>query len=321
VCADLSAHLGLHVFNNRTTFGTGIGREYDLRAVRSTRVRPPAERAVLERRGHEVAVVELQGVLHFGGLEGLTRRVAARPPQLRCLVLDMKRVSGADLAAARLLDGLAGTLERAGTALRITHLPTGAPTRRFLEEHGVRDRPGRRLYFDDTDTALGELEDELVAPERHHRRGEELALAELAIVEGLLPDDVDILRGMMTRCRFEAGESVFREGDPGDAIYLLAGGRVSVRLALDGSERRARIATLAAGVTFGEMAILGGGASVRSADVWADEPIVCWRLPVSAWEALGHDHPRIALVLFRNLARDLSDRLRVARDVIRSLAQ
>jgi glutaminase len=94
---------------------------------------------------------------------------------------------------------------------------------------------------------------------------------------------------------------------------------VSVCIRLPEQGRDARIATLGPGVTFGEMAILSGEGNARSADVRADVPIACYRLAVDRWEALGRNYPDIALVLFRNLARELSDRLRNARDVIRVL--
>ena len=59
-----------------------------------------------------------------------------------------------------------------------------------------------------------------------------------------------------------AGETVFRHGDPGDALYIVATGAVEV---LDGDDRV--LATLDAGQAFGEMALLSGG--TRTATVRA----------------------------------------------------
>jgi len=67
----------------------------------------------------------------------------------------------------------------------------------------------------------------------------------------------------------EAGEVVFRAGDPGDALYIVARGQVEVVADSSGVSPVAgkSIAELGAGHAFGEMALLSGGprtATVRS---------------------------------------------------------
>jgi CRP-like cAMP-binding protein len=50
---------------------------------------------------------------------------------------------------------------------------------------------------------------------------------------------------------------------------------------------------------FGELAAVSRG--VRSADVRADEPVVCFALPMAAFERLGEERPDVKLVLLENL--------------------
>jgi CRP-like cAMP-binding protein len=51
-----------------------------------------------------------------------------------------------------------------------------------------------------------------------------------------------------------AGTAIFREGDPGDALYVVEHGRV--RLYRDTSARRVHLATVSDGAVFGEMAAI-----------------------------------------------------------------
>jgi hypothetical protein len=69
-------------------------------------------------------------------------------------------------------------------------------------------------------------------------------------------------------------------GDQAKLLFVLARGSVSVqiRVPTQAGDKRRRAASLGPGLTFGEMALLGGGA--RSADVVADEKVNCYGLSV-----------------------------------------
>jgi hypothetical protein len=69
----------------------------------------------------------------------------------------------------------------------------------------------------------------------------------------------DLLPTVRTR-RLAAGEVLFRAGDPGDALFIVAKGRVQVQ-----AEAGTSIAELNAGEAFGEMALLSGGARTATA--------------------------------------------------------
>ncbi|MEQ1566600.1 MAG: cyclic nucleotide-binding domain-containing protein [Myxococcota bacterium] len=78
------------------------------------------------------------------------------------------------------------------------------------------------------------------------------------------------------------GEWVFREGDAGDAWYVLYEGEVEVVKEAQGAERV--IAMLGRRACFGEMAILDG--SPRSASVRATQPSTALRFPRSSFTRL-----------------------------------
>ncbi len=80
----------------------------------------------------------------------------------------------------------------------------------------------------------------------------------------------------------EPGQSVFLEGDPGDAWYLLYEGEVEVVKETEDGPRA--IAILGRRACFGEMAILDG--SPRSASVRATTAITVMRFPRSEFTKL-----------------------------------
>jgi glutaminase len=93
-------------------------------------------------------------------------------------------------------------------------------------------------------------------------------------------------------------------------------GSLSVLISTGGD--RQRIATLGPGATFGEMAVLDG--DPRSTSVRADTAVTCKVLTLEAIAMLEARFPAVRSVLFANLARELSSRLRDANEEIRALA-
>lgn len=71
------------------------------------------------------------------------------------------------------------------------------------------------------------------------------------------------------------GQPVFREGDPGDAWYVLYDGQVEVIKEAEGTQRP--VTTLGKRSCFGEMAILDG--SPRSATVRCQGDVTAFRFP------------------------------------------
>ena len=77
------------------------------------------------------------------------------------------------------------------------------------------------------------------------------------------------------------------------------------------------MASLGPGLTFGEMALFDGGA--RSADVIADERVICYGFAVEQLQELAAKHPNIMVTILANLTREFSERLRHANEAIRTL--
>ena len=103
---------------------------------------------------------------------------------------------------------------------------------------------------------------------------------------------------------YPAGSVLFREGDVGNALVVIARGRVRISRRISGGEEA--FAILSPGEIFGEMALLDPG-SGRSADAFAHEDAVVLELSRERFEALESADPEgcaeLSLLLCRLAAR------------------
>jgi CRP/FNR family cyclic AMP-dependent transcriptional regulator len=134
---------------------------------------------------------------------------------------------------------------------------------------------------------------------------------------GALSDDVlGVLSGMLTVVIPEIGEVIFREGDEGNAMYVVLNGEVEVtKASRNGVD--ARVAMLGPGDWFGEMSIVD--IQPRSATVRAIAPARLVRIIAADLDSLYRHDVRSYAIVVLNLARELSRRLRVADGILADL--
>jgi CRP-like cAMP-binding protein len=100
----------------------------------------------------------------------------------------------------------------------------------------------------------------------------------------LSPSEAAMLGLFVQREAVEAGQTVVRQGEQGDALFLIEEGQAEVRATgQDGTV--ATIATLGPGHYFGEIALVTGGP--RTADVVAITPLTLLRLDRVGYELLA----------------------------------
>ncbi len=114
---------------------------------------------------------------------------------------------------------------------------------------------------------------------------------------------------------FSRGQQIFREGDPGDGIYLVRTGRVQISAVLENGERHV-FSEVLPGDVFGEMALLDD--QPRSASASAEEESTVHFVPRREMVDLLKRSPELSLLL----VQEISGRLReFNRQYIRKLLQ
>ncbi|MDP6108989.1 MAG: cyclic nucleotide-binding domain-containing protein [Rhodospirillales bacterium] len=113
--------------------------------------------------------------------------------------------------------------------------------------------------------------------------------------------------GILDKKFVPKGDTVFRDGDPGEAAYLVESGAIGIFKTVEGEE--IQLATMSDGELFGEMAIIDGSARMAHAVALEDSVIVS--IPRTGIEAmLAKQNP-----LIKTLIQILVDNLRNVHEV------
>jgi CRP-like cAMP-binding protein len=124
-------------------------------------------------------------------------------------------------------------------------------------------------------------------------------------------EDVRRLLSIARRRTFARGEVVFHRDDPANALHLIVEGRFAVAITTPLGET-AMLAVRGPGDAFGELALVSGAETVRSATVSALEAGETRSVLREEFARLRREHPRVDAVLAAILAervRRLSERL------------
>lgn len=130
---------------------------------------------------------------------------------------------------------------------------------------------------------------------RRRIRGVLESFSRSPVLGQLPPEEVGMLADRVTEVRVSAGQAVFRQGDPADALYLVVSGRAGVFLEQEAG--RTQVATLSGGDSFGEMALLSG--LERNATVEAVEPLELLRMGRQDFEEFVRRSPSLSAALER----------------------
>ena len=299
ICEALSTHFGLHMLSRTGDVRTSIIADYDIGGITSRRSRKPRDQQTLEEHHEEVRVIELVGALTLATVDYVSRRVAERPAQI--LIIDFRRVASITQAAGLLL----AEILRNGSATT-TVLAGIEPTSAIWNEiNPLIADIGKVRTLPLLDGAIEWAEDQII-----FRYGGSIAgvtpvpLKEQALLAGLTDGELADLTKLGTPRSYPAGKRIVAAGAPATSLFFLQSGMVSVKL-----PSGVRLASLDAGMEFGEMTLLG---QPRSADVWADLNVACLELPIEQFNRFRQEHPRIAERIARNLAAILAKRLILA---------
>ncbi len=130
-----------------------------------------------------------------------------------------------------------------------------------------------------------------------------------------LPKLFTILREV----KFSKGETIIREGDRGETMYILKEGTVEVSktltlkwAGLDSREKEKILTKLSAAdqAVFGEMALFEN--NVRTATITALTDCVAWEFSRSAFLKMAEENPLLGYKITKNIAKLLCWRLRKA---------
>lgn len=130
-------------------------------------------------------------------------------------------------------------------------------------------------------------------------------LKKVELFDGLTDAELDEMAKICQEKRIHRREVIAKQGEPGNNFFIVTEGFVEVLL----EEPRRVVVNLGPGQLIGEMAVVDQGP--RSATVEAvTEPTVVQAISRTDFEALCERNTHIGYVVVRNIAADLSFKLR-----------
>ncbi|RYE54500.1 MAG: cyclic nucleotide-binding domain-containing protein [Rhizobiaceae bacterium] len=127
-------------------------------------------------------------------------------------------------------------------------------------------------------------------------------LRQIPLFAGVAPAKLKLLAFASDRVSYRTGETLFRQGDPGDAAYVILEGRADILAEADTGQ--IRIAVLEDNAIVGEIAILCDVS--RTATVRAAGPLEALRIRKDDFLKLLADYPDMMFEILRSLAQRLA---------------
>ena len=287
----------------------------------SKQIRLQDDMAILEQRGDQAVIFELQGSLFFGTANQLYTTLEPEIKARKYILLDMSRVQTIDVTAAHMLEQIRDMMAEKGGFLVFAKLPQNLPSGRdmqqYIDQMGLAPYKSAARIFDELDAAQEWVENRILKEAALDRAEEKLLdLQELGLFKGRKEATLAALELRLDKRSFKAGEKIFTRGDAGDELFLIRKGSVRIMLPLE-SGKTHHVSSFGRGDFFGEMAFLDGDS--RSADAVAFTDVDLFVLSRKTFDAFADEHKKASLKLMEGLASMLASRLRYANTELRAL--
>lgn len=139
-------------------------------------------------------------------------------------------------------------------------------------------------------------------------------LSKIPIFEHLSPADHDMLVGLWHARELKVGETLFRVGDLGDAMYVIQSGIIEINVPIQGPKKQMTVSVLHEGEFFGELSIIDG--LPRTATAVAVEKAHLLEMKRKEFIGFLLEHPAVAI----SMVSVIGKRLRDTNELVQSLA-
>jgi CRP-like cAMP-binding protein len=133
-------------------------------------------------------------------------------------------------------------------------------------------------------------------------------LQQVELFRGLKPEQLSQVGTIAQQESFPLGAIICRQGDKADKLYIISTGQVEISVSHQNGHGEP-VVYLGAGQVVGEMTLVDSGR--RSASVIAaEEGTIVYSIPNEAFTQLCETDTSIGYVIMRNIAQDMSFKLR-----------
>jgi CRP-like cAMP-binding protein len=143
------------------------------------------------------------------------------------------------------------------------------------------------------------------------------ALKRMALCRSLSDAELETVAAIVTTREIAAGGELFREGDPGDGLYLIVAGEINVIKRGPGGDHS--LAKLGPDGVLGEMSLITSDARSATGRALVDARVLC--LPAAAFRRLVEADSVAAHKVVAAIAEVLARRLATMNSVVLQLAE
>ena len=129
----------------------------------------------------------------------------------------------------------------------------------------------------------------------------------MPLLEGFAEDQIEILRPLVVEVAYQAGDVIFRQGDPAKYLYFVVDGEVSIRFNPEDGPV-ITVTNVKPGDIFGWSATMGSRAYTSGAV--CTKPGEFFRLEGESLKNLCQEYPETGILILNQLASVIAQRLR-----------
>ena len=295
--------------------GSVVRHKVYVNQMSSNWYRPEAEMRILEQKGDQAVIFELQGSLFFGTTQQFYADIEAELSTRNYVILDFKRVQSLYVTAAHMLHNVRDSLQERNAMLLLSNvrenLPNGRNLREFLEQTGVTGPEEKSVrIFAELDSAIEWVEDRILGElEAAPAIETPMQLQEMELFRNNKDETLKDLEARMELRIYPPGQTIYVRGEVGNEVYWIRRGTVRIFAPL-GAGRTRHISSFGRGDFFGGLAFLDG--NPRSNDAIAFNEVEVYVLSREQFIHISEEHKKLAFNLMTALARTLALRLRHA---------
>ena len=275
----------------------------------------------LDQHGEELHLMVLQGFLFFGTASRLIEDIRGllidtEREKIRYLVLDFKHVVAMDTSAVNSFAKLLQVCRKEDVTLVMTGCSPAIRDRFAASIAKGDDGESPLNLFESLDEGVAWCDDRIL----EGFSSTDDMKDPIGLLSALLGDAnaAKVVSSCFTRVSVRRGETLFKQGDPGDSLYLILQGTASIVLELP-NQQTLHLRTMREGAILGEMALYTG--APRSASTVVIDDCDLYRLDSEAFRQMNKNHPTEAGLLHSFIVRLISERLARANKEIMALSR
>lgn len=284
----------------------------DRRYLKSRVIRSEANEEILVEHGKNIQIVKLTGSLFFGSSDDIMGQLEQQLSGSSIAVLDMEGLRNLDLTGGRMLIDLTKKLQNDGVSLYWGGWQPNMQASRFLIDLGLEEVLAPQRLLPDADAALEKAETENL--DRCGFCCEKLTVTQLDFFAALNSQEQAYLSKLFTPLHLQAGDMLYRKGDPGGDLHFILEGIVEIHGNLhdDGNDNEHRIAAYGTGQHLGLTSWLESRPHPYTATALTTVHLAC--MSGSSLRSMLEAHPSLGLHLMQIWARQLAGRVRRSRE-------